>query len=301
MKNSILLCTCFICALVTVQAQDKNKIEPVQFYNGAITIEQLKGVIRISPEGTPRADFDLDFNNRADKEEVASFGFRGKDVRRVALGAKQSSSFKTEPTIKRSGDQSPVQSAVFDLMLYANNQPIAQAVNNTDIQVVLPPNIQLIRSNMAYERSSNQAGETVLRLSAKKSYPTELVLVYATDGAGLSIEKTFSKTPVKARDRITVNLKIVNTGSRKLEKIVVEDDYDSRDFTGEGAGFSQYSGRENDKRLLYKSEIPSLNPGESSVISFEITALFDVKHVTLPAASASSGGRLLGVSNKIKL
>lgn len=301
MKNTLLLCICLLNTIATVNGQDNNRLEPVQFYSGPIAIDQLKGVIQISPDGAPRAEFSVDLNNGSDKEDVAAFGFRGKDSQPVSLRAKQSSSLKTEPAMRRSGEQGAVQSAVFDLLLYANNQLVSQPVSATDIQAVLAPNIQLIRANMAYERSSNQSGETVLRFTARKSFPTELVLVYATDGVGLTIEKTFSKTPVLAKDKIKVTLKITNAGKNKLDKIVVEDDYDSRDFKGEGPGFSEYSGKENDRRLLYRTEIPVLNPGESREVSFEITAQFDIKHVTLPAASASSGNRLLGVSNKIKL
>lgn len=302
MKKIIIALGCILFALTMALGQEEQgKLEPIEFYRGGVFYERVEGTIKIAENGTPQTDFKLTVGNKKGTERALELGFRGNESTQVNLLEGENQTLISNPETRRSGTGSPVQSVSFDLVLMIGKKTPIDPPQETTISIELPKNIRLIRCNMDYERSVNQQGVTILKINRSKKYLTSLVLVFATDDVGVSMEKNITPRNIKAGADVKVNLKITNSGKRVLQDIMVEDNYDSRDFSADGPEFTRYKGEENDQRLIYQSSIKSLEPGQTVELNFTIKANYAVMKTSLSAAKATMKGRLLGVSNKVKL
>jgi hypothetical protein len=100
---------------------------------------------------------------------------------------------------------------------------------------------------------------------------------------------------------VTVTIVVRNRGPGDAQGIQLEDSFDPRDFAGVGDEFRTYRGQVNDQRLLWSRLIPSLSAGTSVTVEYTVNALLAVWSTSLPGTTASIGGKLVGVSNKISL
>jgi hypothetical protein len=287
-------------AVTMGMAQDgKNEQSAVSIYKGPVRITRVEGKVIVDEKGNPSVKLEIQLMNSADRAESISFGLPGTEPQKISVEPKQPQVISVTPAIEVTGRDQPTRSVRLDLSPSINGGVPDARIEEVVLQLELPSNIKLIRSNkpLQVEQSS---GNSIYRLQQSKVYLTNWTLVFNTEGLAVSIDKKISPARIE-KGEVTVTLKVTNTGIGALKEIILEDNFDSRDFSGEGNEFSTYQGKENDSRLIWKRTIPSLSPGESVSISFKINAKLPVRKTSLTAAKATVKGTLVGVSNKILL
>lgn len=287
-------------AVTMGMAQDrKNEQSPVSIYKGPVRITRVEGKVAIDEKGNPAVKLEIQLMNSADRTESISFGLPGAEPQKISVEPKQPQVISVTPAIEITGRDQPTRSVRLDLSPSINGGVPDVRIEEVLLQLELPSNIKLIRSNKPLQVEQS-AGNSIYRLQQSKVYLTNWTLVFNTEGLAVSIDKKISPARIE-KGEVTVTLKVTNTGTGALKEILLEDNFDSRDFSGEGNEFSTYQGKENDSRLIWKRTIPSLSPGESVSISFKINAKLPVRKTSLTAAKATVKGTLVGVSNKILL
>lgn len=273
---------------------DTSQIKNLAFYSGRISIENIRGEIIINKENRPELNFVVDLAGKISDNEEVSIGFRGG---KASLTREQR--LKIEPVYSITGEKDPTKSIKVDLVPLINGQVPDKQIGSSQIKVVLPEDYTFIRANKPFE-VSREGVNTILLYKEARKYLTPLLIVFNTNGMGLSIEKTVVTGSIK-KGNVTFILDITNTGTKPLDEILLEDNLDPRDFSAQGEEFTLYQGEINDQRLLWKRKIPSLSPGEKLKIEYTVQASHDINAVSLDAAKATVNGVLVGVSNKLKL
>jgi hypothetical protein len=141
-------------------------------------------------------------------------------------------------------------------------------------------------------------------LVRQQAYPTELNLVYTTAGVTLGMTKTISPTAID-KGPVAITLEIRNYGPDSAVDVLVQDTFDPRDFSvapGQIGTFQSYGEGGTDPRLLWFWKPPAVIPVGGTVrVDYSVNAQASVRSCMLNAATATIGGHLVGVSNKITL
>lgn len=298
MKVIILLIIITCLSGFTSFAQNESPKSNQVFYSGNIYINKVSGKISLYENKEPEISMELQLLNKENKMEDFSIGFRQGIAVRDKID--KSGTLNLKPAFTIDNKKGIVQKIEIDLTPLINNQIPAQTIGSLEFQVNLPENYMLIRANKPFKLSKSDHGTTLL-FNERNKYLTPLVLVYNTSGMGVSIEKTVTSGKI-SKGPVTFKLKIVNTGKKELYNILMEDNFDPRDFSASGTEFSDYKGDVNDSRIIWKKNIPFLKPGESTELSYTLNANFEVKDVSLNSTKATVDKNILiGVSNKISL
>ena len=158
-------------------------------------------------------------------------------------------------------------------------------------------------------------GRAAYRLLQHNMYLTELNLVYTDGSVTLSMKKTLAPTPIGAANQVeTVTLQICNQGPAPATNVVLRDSFDPRDFaayTGPGAvGTLQLvppavgPATGPDQRLVWTTTIPGpvpMCPSTLPAVLYYVSSNAPVRGCWLNAATATMGGTVVGVSNKIPI
>lgn len=264
-----------------------------QYYKGDITIERLNGKIVFQSDGKPNATFQMKTSGKYSERDFISF--RGGE--KSSLNGNE---LAFKPHFTSSGKLGKTQNFKFEITPTINDLIPVNPISETRIEIELPENFVFIRSNQNL-KMKKEGKITFLTLDLKEKYITPLVLVMNTNGKGLSIQKEIQEKLVKKGSPATFVLNVSNIGNKTLDNIVIEDNFDPRDFGAEGSEFEPYKGKDNDARVIWRSTIQSLKPGESLQLTYKTNALNTVKYVSLDSAKATVDGELVGVSNKIEL
>lgn len=294
--------TIFCLATTTaLPQQKKGELSPPVFYTGPVAVQSVTGTIELNREGAPTVHLEVTLYQSSESPKDIRVGFRGTGPVRVSLEPGMTRVLKLSPAMQRSGNSKGAQSVRTDLALEVDGMPVAQPVNAVDVRIVLPQGIPaLIRSNMPLERG--EVGDrTTYQLVRKRTYLTELVLAYTLGPVTLIIEKSIEPTIIARGTKATITLSVRNMSRVDALNVLLQENFDPRDFSGEGEGFKPYAGKENDRRLLWWRTVERIPAGGSVTVKYAITALAPVQGLSLSAATANIGGELVGVSNKIKL
>lgn len=282
-----------------LMAQSKVELQKTDFYTGSIVIQNIQGVISLRKDQEPVFDFYADILNTGDKEMDYSINFRGTEPVKTKTKANEKGRQVLKPMYQISGKQGAVRKIRIDLTPEINGKIPAKKIQSSNVKVEIPEDYVVIRANKPF-RTEEEGGKQVIHFQQKDKYLTPLDFVYNINGMGVSIDKSISPGEIR-RGTVTVSLKVTNIGKKQLNELWVEDNFDPRDFSARGPEFTSYNGEINDSRLIWRKSIKTLEPGKSVVLTYSVTANYDVRDVSLNAATATMNGTLMGVSNKIKL
>jgi hypothetical protein len=278
------------------------KIAKPMFYIGGVKPQKLAGTIELIPDKMPKVTLAATVANRGEKAESVAIGSRGQKGAARGFKKGEAATLAVAPKTMVTGSASSAQMVRVDLVLTANGQPLGHRIGDVDVKVVLPAGVPgLIRSSMPLRPSGKVNGRVAYQLAAKNAYLSELTLVYTTGPVTLEMTKTLEPGTIDKAGPVKVTLKIKNIGKGTAKNVTIEDSFDPRDFSAEGGGFKNYNGEANDQRLTWTQSIASLKAGASTTISYTVNARLAVRHTRLNAAMATIGGKLVGVSNKVKL
>lgn len=288
----------FFSSQLFAQEQDKAQMEPISFYEGAVAVEKVSGTVELHDGEKPETEFQVVLRNEGESIERLDVGFRGTQAKKVSLDQGERQSITLSPATSFSGSAGSAQKADLDMVLLFNGNPLQKPIATANMEVRLPNQAsRLIRANKQLE----QAEGNVYLLSREGVHLTEFSVVYTTGPVALDIKKHIRPTSIDERGPVKVTLQIKNTGSEPARDVLIEEDYDPRDFSGEGENFEMYQGEVNDRRLLWSRTIDRIPAGKTVEISYELMANMPVHDTKLTAATASMDGELVGVSNEIFL
>jgi len=282
-------------------ATPQDKPPAPRLYVGPARLTGIRGTIELVAGASPSVRLDIALRNADAKPETLQIGFRGGPATQVSLGARDTARIALAPVAQRSGSPTGTQSANLDLALEVNGLPVAGGIDTVDVRIVLPLGVPaLIRSSLPVTRETS--GERVsYRLVRSGAHLTMLNLVYTTGPVTLSIDKRVQPAVIDRPGPVTVTLTIRNLGNVVAHGIRLDDSYDPRDFSGQGADFQLVAGKENDRRLVWSRSLDALASGASTNVTYVLTALLPVESTSLSAVTASINGQLVGVSNKVWL
>jgi len=278
----------------------KDSIVSQRIYNGPCEILMVEGTITFDNSGDPIPQFSISVTSNSQQLIKAKVGFVNSKQARSIEFTNEIKQIEGNPTFRLSGENQNTRSIILDLAVLIDGKIPSQPIANSTISIVLPDNFRLINCNMEYS-VSRENNQNVISINQKKKYLSSLVIIYSIDGIGLEIEKSIEPKNINANSQITVNLRLTNTSSVSLTNVLIEDNFDSRDFSPVGEGFTQFLGKENDRRLIWTKVISRISPGQTIEITFAIKSNFSVEKTKLSAAIATINGRLIGVSNEIIL
>ncbi|WP_445665601.1 hypothetical protein [Fodinibius sp. AD559] len=288
----------FFSSQLFAQQQEKARMQPISFYEGAIAIEKISGFVELHDGENPETEFKVVLRNEGESNEQIEVGFRGAQAKKVSLDQGESQSVSVSPITSFSGEAGSAQKADIDMVLLFNGEPVQKPVGAVNVEVRLPQQASgLIRANKQLKRGDGNE----YYLSGQRVYLTELSLVYTTGPVTLDIKKQIRPTRIDEEGPVKVTLRIKNRGPDAAQNVLIEEDYDPRDFSGEGENFEMYQGKVNDRRLLWSRTIDRIPAGETVEISYELIANMPVHDTKLSATTASIDGELVGVSNEIFL
>gem|GEM_PF-1825794 len=288
----------FFSSQLFAQQQEKARMQPISFYEGAVAVEKISGFVELHDGEDPETEFKVVLRNEGERSEQIEVGFRGAQARKVSLNQGESQSISISPTTSFSGEAGRAQKADIDMMLHFNGKLVQKPVETVNVEVRLPQQASgLIRANKQLKQGDGNA----YYLTGQGVYLTELSVVYTTGPVALDIKKQIRPTRIDEKGPVKVTLQIKNKGSGTAQNVLIEEDYDPRDFSGEGENFEVYEGKVNDRRLLWSQTIDRIPAGETVEISYELIANMPVHDTKLSATTASIDGELVGVSNEIFL
>jgi hypothetical protein len=273
----------------------------VAFYNGPVRIERIAGRIELQQGAPPVTQLDVSLRNEALEDQDLTAGFRSAATQRVVFQGAGAQGLTAPVHAGWSGTATGSQAVRLDLVLELDGKPGNRPIDTVALTIVLPAGVPaLIRANSALTKD-HEAGRTVYRLKRSQTYLTELQLVYTAGPVTMELEKSITPAQISAAGSVQVKLKVRNLGPGDAADVLLKEDFDPRDFAGEGAEFQNFSGPKTDRRLLWRRTIPSVPAGGSVDVEYTVMAKQPVQNTTLSAATASIAGQLVGVSNKIKL
>jgi hypothetical protein len=94
-----------------------------------------------------------------------------------------------------------------------------------------------------------------------------------------------------------------NQGTTPVENILLEDDFPVQDYEGianksEGK-FSIYQGKENDQRLLWSHQLPTIRAGSQVEVKLFLKLKFDLRQIRLYETRALEGGEPIAFSESV--
>lgn len=289
----------FALALSAFQGQQGR--DSVRFYSGPVRVTHVRGTIELADGADPTVRFDIGARNPTAKPDSARIAFRGGAASRLVLNARDSALVSPAPRVRRSGKAGGAQGVTIDLALELNGLPLADAIDSIDLRIALPAGGgSLLRSSLPAEPRDTAGGRTNYHITLQRRHLTTLNLVYTTGPVSLIMNKAITPTAIDHAGPITVTLTVRNVGRGNAHGVLLEDSYDPRDFAGQGAEFSSEAGKVNDRRLIWSRQL-DLAAGATTTVTYTLSALFPVQYSSLAPATASIGGELVGVSNKIWL
>ncbi len=270
---------------------------PHLFYEGPLEVTSVRGVIDLESSATPRLSVAIG----PLREGSASVSLGGGDPVRIQPTDREQV-VELAPAIQRSGKPGGVQSIALDLRPLVDGLPIARPLAGAWLEVVLPRGVPaIIRSNQPVERVTVSDGRAAYRL-ANARYLTSWRVVYSVGAVTLDLEKRLEPASIdRAGLPVTVTLRVRNLGREEARGVMLADDFDPRDFTGEGADFHLQKGEANDRRLLWRRSIDRIASGAETTVQYTLRSLQAVHSVSLPGSRATIGADLVGVSNKVIL
>lgn len=290
----------FSSSFAQAEMKKAGKIAPLNIYSGGVQINKVAGTIELQDGMAPKVNLSVGLKNDSTKGKNISVGFRSTDTAKVTLKKQAGSTLQLSPKVMHKGVAGKVQMATMDLTMLLDGLLPDKPVSEIDIKITLPANTKkIIRSNMELSLAK-EGGKNVYYLRQNGKYTGRLKLVYTTGPVLIDIRKAISPAKI-TKGNVDVTLIIKNEGSQVANNVLLEDNYDPRDFSAEGEGFSLYKGEVNDSRLIWRKLIPSLAVGETKTITYKLKANYDVTHTKLSAATASINKELVGVSNKVRL
>lgn len=276
------------------------KMLPIEIYSGAISIDKVAGRIQLKDGSAPAVTMNVKMRNDSKAKQDFDIGFRSTDPKKLGLKKSSSSSVELSPVVMHKGQVGKAQMANIDLTLLLDGRLPGNPVSDIDIKIELPANTKKIIRSSRELLLLNEGGKNVYHLQQSNKYLGRLNIVYTTGPVLLDIKKVISPAEIK-KGSVEVTLTIKNEGTQTAQNVLIEDNYDPRDFTADGEGFTLYQGEENDSRLIWRKMIPSLAADEIKIIKYKVKAQYDVNSTKLTAATASINKELVGVSNKIRL
>jgi len=299
MKKQFILYMILVVLIPNLMAQTKKELQKTDFYTGEIVIQNIQGVISLKKDQEPVFDFYADILNTGDKELDYSINFRGTEPVKAKTKANEKGRQVLKPMYQISGKQGAVRKIRIDLTPEINGKIPAKKTQSSNVKVEIPEDYVVIRANKPF-KTEEEGWKQVIYFQQKDKYLTPLDFVYNINGMGVAITKSISPGEIR-KGTVTVSLQVTNIGKKQLNELWVEDNFDPRDFSARGPEFTSYTGEINDSRMIWRKSIKTLEPGKSVVLKYTVTANYDVKDVSLDAATATMNGMLMGVSNKIKL
>ena len=156
--------------------------------------------------------------------------------------SKQKNQLNVKPAYLLTGEDKSTRSLKVDLVPLINGFVPEKQIRNSTIRIELPLGLVFLRSDKPMKKS-NEGDKTILHFEANNIYLTPLTLVYNTNNLGLEIHKKIIPANIKPGP-VEIILKITNIGSKQLNDILIEDNFDSNDFSAVGPEFTNYSGKE---------------------------------------------------------
>lgn len=298
--SAVVLC---VLGMGSVWAQEQPQSKgALEFYTGPVTIERLSGTIDLQRAKQPDMALEVTLRNTGRESQDVTVSFRGsRESGRAAVEAGKSQPLKLNPPSEWSGREEGTQGVKLDLLLQINGRPVAAPLGAVDLTIILPDGVPaLIRSNEDL-KPAQAGGRTSYHLRREKTYLTQLNLVFTTGPVTLALSKAIEPSVIKGPGPVRVTLTVRNLGRAAARNVLLEDNYDPRDFGGEGPGYREYTGKENDRRLLWQQTVDSIAPGQTVTVTYQLNARLPVNNVSLNAATATIDRELVGVSNKIEL
>lgn len=300
-KLSVVIVFVFSVATTIFAQQQKEKLHPPAFYQGPVGIQRVAGTLELQQGDTPTAQLEVEVRNNSQSQKNVSIGFRGSELVNVSLEPRATHELTLSTKSLRSGNPEGGQNVRIDLVLLIDGMLTADPIEVTDIKILLPQSVPaLIRSNMPLAKDT-EGDITTYRLTRQNTYLTELNLVYTLGSVTVSIDKNIQPNVIDKAGPVNITLTIRNLGREDARNVLLEDNFDPRDFSGEGEGFELYTGEENDSRLLWSQTIDQIPVGGTVSLMYTVNALMPVHGSSLSAVTASIGSELVGVSNKIRL
>lgn len=299
---AVVLAYIFIFMAATSFAQQKKaELYKPAFYSGPVVVQSVTGTIELRRDEAPTARLDVKLYQASESRHDISIRFRGSEPTKASLEPRTTHMLTLAPVIQRSGNPKGPQTVRADLTLEVDGLLMAEPMSAVDVTILLPQNVPaLIRSNTPL-KTETVGDRSAYRLTRQRVYLTELVLVYTVAPVTLIIEKAIEPTAIDKGKQVTLTLNIRNVGSADAVNVLLRDNFDPRDFSGEGEGFKLYAGKENDRRLLWSRTIDRIPKGDSASVKYSVNPLASVCGSSLNAVTGSIGGELVGISNKIML
>ena len=288
-------------ALFHINAHAKEGVlEPVEIYRGGLAIEEIHGTIELRDGSAPVINLEATVRNTSEKQERAPIELRSSKKTDLTFrgGSQQSVQLSTDGVLH--GIPGGTQQAEIDLTTLIDGKLPDKGISNINIEILLPNNSPgLIRSSKELVRRMRD-GKPVYYLTENNRHLGRLNLVYSTGPVTLNMIKAITPVTIN-KGRVDVHLAIQNLGPEDARNVHLEDNYDPRDFEGEGADFYLYKDEPNDNRLLWRKDISLIRAGETLEVNYSLTAKNPVNNTDLSAAFATINNQLIGVSNKISL
>lgn len=298
------MCAAALLSLTSVaaqaQVQPKREVKAVRFYDGPVRVQRIAGTIDLGATGTPPRLSMMLRNDSASSQALAT-AFRGAAPAQLTVAPRDTSAATVPIAVERSGSPTGAQSVLFDLSPLLAGLPPEHPPDEVDIRFILPAGVPaLIRSNAELQRESG-GGRVSYRLVRKGAYLTPVNLTYTTQPVTLELEKQVQPAAIVRPGPVTVSLTIRNSGSALAHGVLLEDNFDPRDFAGTGPEFRLVSGGVNDRRLVWSRTLPDLGPGSGTTITYVVQARMPVHSISLNPVKATMAGQLVGASNKVRL
>lgn len=296
----VLFASCFLSGTALSQ-EKKMELPAAALYKGPVAVEKVTGTLTLREGMTMQGSLKVRAKNTSDKDEQVSLGIVGKKEEKISVGPRGARDIDLPLTANFSGNPQGTKSVRIGLAYKMNSRFPEKPPKSAEMRVVLPGGKKsLIYSSLPMKVESSPQG-AVYTFSAENHYLTELRLVYTSGDVVLEMQKSIEPSTIEKTGPVKVSLNITNTGSQTARGVLLEDNYDSRDFSARGNDFSIYAGEENDRRLLWSKTIDRIPAGGTTTVTYELTAENPVKSISLNAATATINGELVGISNKIRL
>lgn len=267
--------------------------------NPDLVLDSLTGTIELLDGKPPVTELTLSISNAGDEALSEVIGFRNAEQVNVELAPGDSIVIQQSPASTFEGRAGGLQTVNIDLGLSLPGDT-STSIGSTDIKILLPESAYPVVLSEP-RLMDNTADATGIHYEYYKEHRESgpLTIVYNPGPVNLSVRKTLYPIPVVAGP-VTVTIDVTNFGSEEAVGMRLTDHLMGDLFNAQGDAFV-VTDRDGVSDLRWQTDIPSLAPGESTRVSYQVNALSDVGDTELPVTEASIGDELIGYSNTVWL
>jgi hypothetical protein len=172
-----------------------------------------------------------------------------------------------------------------------------------DVDVLMPTDAKkLIWSNKKLVSSARTSDNRLAyKWTGANQFATTLALMWTSSSTDIEIEKSIQ--PDWANRTVLVLLTVRNQGATPAENILLEDDFQVQDYEGiankSQGQFKIFKGKENDQRLLWKYQLPTIKAGSQVEVKFYLKLKYDLQQIRLYETRALEGGEPIAFSKSV--